>query len=122
MLSGVMIPVLILVENVLAVAAQLSLRRGAAAFADAPLSPAILLAPITNPYILSGLVLHGLSFFLYIFVLSRLRLNVLYPVATGLSIVLITILSVVLLDERLSAPQVAGIVAIAGGIAVVFTT
>src|SRR6266404_1525053 len=107
-----MIPLLILLENALAVAAQLSLRRGAARFADQALS--ILLEPVRNPFILSGLLLHGMSFFLYIFILSKLRLNVLYPVATGLSIVLITILSVVLLGERLSAAQ--GV-----GIALVFT-
>src|SRR6058998_1343023 len=112
-----MIPLLILLENILAVAAQLSLRHGAARFADQPLAPSILLEPVRNPYILCGLLLHGMSFFL-----SRLRLNVLYPVATGLSIVLITILSVVLLGERLSAAQGVGIAAIAGGIALVFTT
>ena len=117
-----MIPFLILLENTLAVAAQLSLRRGAARFESAPLSPSIFLEPFRNPYILSGLVLHGISFFVYIFILSKLQLNVLYPVATGLSIVLITILSVVLLGERLSAVQAVGIVAITGGIALVFTT
>jgi len=117
-----MIPFLLLLENVLAVSAQLSLRHGAMRFANEPLAPAIVLEPFRNPYILAGLLLHGLSFFLYIFILSRLRLNVLYPVATGLSIVLITILSVVLLGERLSASQGMGIAAIAGGIALVFTT
>jgi len=117
-----MILFLILIENVLAVSAQLSLRYGAARFEDAPLAPSIFLEPFRNPYILAGLVLHGLSFFVYIFVLSKLRLNVLYPVATGLSIVLITILSVALLGERLSTAQGFGIVAITGGIALVFTT
>ncbi len=117
-----MIPFLILLENALAVAAQLSLRRGAARFADQPLALSILLEPVRNPFILSGLLLHGMSFFLYIFILSKLRLNVLYPVATGLSIVLITILSVLLLGERLSAGQGVGIAAIAGGIALVFTS
>src|SRR5213594_2983601 len=115
-----MIPFLILLENALAVAAQLSLRRGAARFADQPLALSILLEPVRNPFILSGLLLHGMSFFLYI--LSKLRLNVLYPVATGLSIVLITIVSVLLLGERLSAGQGVGIAAIAGGIALVFTS
>ena len=117
-----MIPVLILLENALAVAAQLALRRGAVRLEHAPLAPSIFLEPFRNPYILSGLLLHGLSFFLYIFVLSRLRLNVLYPVVTGLSILSLTILSVVLFGERLSAPQALGIGAIAGGIALVFTT
>jgi multidrug transporter EmrE-like cation transporter len=116
-----MIAFLILLENILAVSAQLALRRGAQRFADAPLGPSILLEPLRNPYIMSGLLLHGLSFFLYIFVLSKLRLNVLYPVATGLSIVLITVVSVVLLGERLTAAQAAGIAAITSGIALVFT-
>src|SRR5438128_1704801 len=68
-----MIPFLILLENALAVAAQLSLRRGAARFADQPLALSILLEPVRNPFILSGLLLHGMSFFLYIFILSKLR-------------------------------------------------
>jgi multidrug transporter EmrE-like cation transporter len=117
-----MLSILILVENLLAVTAQLSLRRGAAQFEGAPLTVSILLAPFTNPYIFSGLVLHGLSFFLYIFILSRLRLNVLYPVATGLSIVLITITSVLLLGEALTTGQAVGIAAIAGGIGLVFAS
>ena len=117
-----MIALLIFVENVLVVAAQLALRRGAVRLEHAPLAPSIFLEPFRNPYVLSGLLLHGLSFFLYIFVLSRLRLNVLYPIATGLSILSITILSVVLLGEPLNAAQAVGIGAIAGGIALVFTS
>ena len=117
-----MIPLLVLVETVLAVAAQLSLRRGALRFANAALAPSILREPFRNPYIFAGLMLHGISFFVYIFILSKLRLNVLYPVATGLSIVLITAFSVLVLGERVSAPQVVGIVAIMGGMALVCTT
>jgi len=117
-----MIPLLILVENALAVAAQLSLRRGAARFTGRPFAVSFLMEPIRNPYNFSGLLLQGLSFFVYIFVLSRVRLNVLYPIVTGLSIVLIAVLSVVLLDERLTLAQLAGIVAIAGGIGLVFTS
>ena len=117
-----MIPFLIAVDTVLAVAAQLSLRQGAAQFKDAPFGPSILLEPFRNPYIFSGLVLHGTGFFLYVFVLSRLQLNVLYPVATGLSIMLITLLSVMLLGERLGSTQLIGIAAIVGGIGLVFGT
>jgi multidrug transporter EmrE-like cation transporter len=47
---------------------------------------------------------------------------VLYPVATGLSIVLITLSSVALLGERLSPTQGLGIAAITGGIALVFAS
>ena len=115
-----MLAALILVENVLAVAAQLSLRRGATRLASASLTPAIVLEPLRNPYVLCGLLLHGASFFLYVFLLSRLRVSVLYPVATGLSIALITVFSNFVLGERLGPSQLAGVAAIVGGIALVF--
>ena len=117
-----MLPLLIVIENALAVAAQLSLRRGATRLASASLTPAIVLEPVGNPYILCGLLLHGASFFLYVFLLSKLRVNVLYPVATGLSIALITVLSVFLLGERLGPWQVVGVTAIVAGIGLVFMT
>jgi multidrug transporter EmrE-like cation transporter len=117
-----MLAFLIVLENVLAVTAQLCLRRGATRLADAALSPSIVLEPFRNPYIFSGLVFHGIAFFVYVFILSKLRLNVLYPVATGLSILLITLASVVILGERIGIAQVCGILAIAGGIGLVFTS
>ena len=115
-----MIYLLLALETCLAVAAQLVLRHGAKMLGDQELGFAIVLEPLRNPYIFSGLVLHGVSFFLYIFILSRLRLNVVYPVSTGATIVLISVLSVVLLAEPLNAIQAVGILTIIVGIGLVF--
>lgn len=104
----------------LAVAAQLVLRHGAKMLSDTELGFGILLEPFRNPYIFSGLALHGVSFFLYVFILSRLRLNIVYPVSTGATIVLISILSVFLLSEPLNGLQALGILTIIVGIGLVF--
>ena len=115
-----MIYALLFVEVCLAVAAQLVLRHGAQMLADQELGFAIILEPFRNPWIFSGLVLHGVSFFLYIFILSRLRLNMVYPVSTGATIVLIAVLSVFLLSESFNLMQGLGILAIILGIVLVF--
>jgi multidrug transporter EmrE-like cation transporter len=111
---------LIVIETCLAVAAQLLLRHGAMRLQGQALAADFLLEPLRNFPIFAGLVLHGASFYLYIYILSRIRLNVLYPVATGASLVLITIFSVILLKEAISLPQAIGIVTIMVGIALVF--
>jgi len=116
-----MIVFLVIVETLLAVAAQLLLRHGAMNLRDG-LSFALVLEPFRNSSIFAGLVLHGVSFFLYIYILSKLQLNVFYPIATGATIVMIAILSTLLLDEALTAMQMIGIVTIVVGIFLVFLT
>jgi len=115
-----MVYLLLFIETCLVVAAQLVLRQGAKALGDQELGLGIVLAPFKNPYIFSGLTLHGISFFLYVFILSRLRLNIVYPVSTGATIVLISILSVFFLSESLNTIQAFGILAIIVGIGLVF--
>ena len=115
-----MIYFLFALETCLVVAAQLILRYGAARLGDQELSLGIVLEPFRNVYIFSGLVLHGLSFFLYIFLLSRLRLNLVYPVSTGATIVIIALLSTWLLNESLNVLQAIGILTIVVGIGLVF--
>lgn len=115
-----MLILLIVIEICLAVSAQLLLRHGALRLEGQALTPAFLLEPLHNLPILAGLALHGASFYLYVYILSRLQLNVLYPVATGASVVLVTILSVVVLKETIALSQAAGIVAIMLGIVLIF--
>lgn len=115
-----MIYVLLVVEMCLAVAAQLVLRHGARMLENQELGLGIVLEPVRNPWIFSGLALHGVSFFLYVFILSRLRLNIVYPVSTGATIVMISVLSVFLLSEPLNSIQAVGILTIIVGIALVF--
>lgn len=111
---------LIIIETVLVVVAQLMLRHGATKLEMPILSVGIVVESVQSAWIMSGLALHGISFFLYVFILSRLRLNVFYPVATGASLVLITALSVIILKEKLTVVQVVGISVIMVGIVLVF--
>jgi small multidrug resistance pump len=115
-----MIVTLIIIETVLVVVAQLMLRHGATKLDIPILSVGIVVEAVQNAWIMSGLALHGISFFLYVFILSRLRLNVIYPIACGASLVLITVLSVIILKEKLTAVQVVGISIVMVGMVLIF--
>jgi multidrug transporter EmrE-like cation transporter len=117
-----MLLALIVIEVCIAAGAQLLLRHGAMNFAHDGLSLSLIVEPLRNLSILGGLVLHGVGFFLYVYILSKLQLNVFYPVATGATIVLVALLSVALLRESLGLAQFAGIAAIVIGIFLVFQT
>lgn len=69
-----------------------------------------------NIWLISGLFLFGISFFLWLFVLSRLKLSVAYPISTSLSFILITLFSWLFLKEQLLPVQISGIFIILLGI------
>jgi multidrug transporter EmrE-like cation transporter len=110
-----MIYFILFIDIVLTVTAQLLLRVGAQRL-PGEFSLALILAVLRNWYLLGGVVLFGTAFFLYVFVLSRLQLNMVYPVATGTTLILITTFSYFFLHEAITARQIAGIGAIAAGI------
>jgi len=110
---------LVVLEMMIAACAQLLLRYGAMRLEDRSLDLSIVLEPFRNVYIFSGLSLHGLSFFLYIYILSKLNLNIVYPIATGGSIVVISLLAAFFLKERMNALQAVGVVTIIAGIMLV---
>jgi multidrug transporter EmrE-like cation transporter len=60
--------------------------------------------------------IYGFIFFYYAYVLRTVAIGVLYPVYTGLSIVLVLLMGVWLFGEPITFWQVAGCVLIAGGI------
>ena len=115
-----MILQLIVIETVFVVIAQLMLRHGAVALKTEHLGINVVIEMIKSPWVMGGLVLHAASFVLYVFILSKIRLNIFYPIATGASLVLISILSVVLLKEKINAIQVAGLVIIMVGMTMVY--
>ena len=117
-----MIVVLMVIEILLATSAQLLLRQGAMKLGHDELTFAIALEPFRNVFVLAGLMLHALSFFLYVFILSKLQLNVLYPIATGATIVLVTGFSAFFFRESLTISQGAGMLAILVGIMLVYLT
>jgi drug/metabolite transporter (DMT)-like permease len=85
-----------------------------AALADGG-APAVIRAVALNPGVLGGLALYGLGTVLWLAVLSRAELSQAYPFV-GLSFVLTAIFGVVLFNDAMSAPRIAGIAAIVVGV------
>jgi len=73
---------------------------------------------VTNPRILGGMALYGLSAILFIVALKHGNLSVLYPVIAT-SYVWVALISARFLGEPLSVLQWVGIVLILGGVALV---
>src|SRR3989338_1348563 len=109
---------LLLLDIFLTVSAQLVLRTGAHRLSSG-LSLSIVLEPLKNIFLFTGLLLYAVSFFLYVFVLSRLQLHVVYPIAAGTTLVLITLASYLLLKETITIIQIIGIAAILIGVILV---
>ncbi len=107
---------LLLLDVVLTVSAQLALRAGALRLATQGFSLNIVFEPLKNIFLLLGVGLYAVSFFLYIFILSRLQLNIVYPVATGAVLVIIAVTSHFWLNESITVSHIVGIVAILIGI------
>jgi drug/metabolite transporter (DMT)-like permease len=70
---------------------------------------------ITNPFLLSGIFLYGVSFILWLMVLSRLKLSMVYPI-TSLNFILVVAASYFIYNEQLTALQYGGIFLIITGI------
>ena len=69
-----------------------------------------------NIYLLSGLFFFGIASLFWLFALSKIQLNIMYPISIGLSFSLITIASWFLFKEYLSFYQILGIVVIFFGV------
>lgn len=68
-----------------------------------------------NPFLLTGLFFYSISFIFWLFVLSKMKLSVVYPI-TSLNFILVAIASYLLYDEKLSITQYGGILLIILGI------
>ncbi len=103
-----------------AAAAQLSIKKGVLLLGQLEFSlPNLIdLIPrvLKNFYIISGLFLLGISFMLWIFIISKKQLNVVYPISSSLTIVLVAIFSWFLFQEKLFLYQILGIGLIIFGI------
>lgn len=112
--------VILLVSILTASAAQLFLKKGSLAFQDLEFSLSNILYSVfnilKNKWLFGGALLFVISFFFYLFVLSRLRLNFAYPVMVSVGIVLVTAGSWAFLGETLSFRQIIGIALIILGI------
>ena len=114
-----MIYFLFLLDIILTVSAQLFLRVGAERLGSSNLSLWILAEPLKNIFLFAGLSLYAVSFFLYMFILSRLQLHVVYPITVGATLILITLASHLLLREAVTTIQIVGIATILIGVILV---
>jgi drug/metabolite transporter (DMT)-like permease len=116
---------LILVSVALAAVAQLTLKHGmnqvTASTGTLKLEVASLRDVVTTPAVWAGLLLFGLSAFVWLAVLSRTTLSFAYPFAS-LTYVLILLADRFLLDQQVPILRWAGVAFIAVGIVLVAQT
>jgi len=62
-----------------------------------------------NIYLFLGLIFFGVAFFFWLFILSKVQLNIVYPISTSLTLCLVTLVSWFLFKEYLSFYQILGI-------------
>lgn len=111
---------LILIAVLTNVGAHLFLKKGVSIFTGTQISfiSFISLIPkiFQNIWLILGLSLFAISFLLYLLVLSKVQLNIIYPILVGSGIILITLTSWSFFDEYLSPTQIIGISIIILGI------
>ena len=74
---------------------------------------------LLNPLVMSGILLFGLNVICYAYALSRIPLSTAYPIMTSVGFLIVISASTFLLHESLAAIQIAGIVLILAGVAMV---
>jgi len=114
----------LLVSVVTASTAQFFLKKGVLNLTDLDLSFSGLLklfaSIFQNKWLFLGALLFIFSFVFYLFVLSKLQLNLAYPVMVSAGIVLVAIGSWIFFQEQISQWQILGIFLIIFGIFLLF--
>ncbi len=111
---------LLIVSIFTTVGAQLCFKKGVLKLGELNFSFAQTISLISqifqNVWLLAGVCLFGISFILWLFVISKLQLNVAYPVVLSCQVALVSFGSWFLFKEYLSFFQIFGIVFIVLGI------
>lgn len=77
---------------------------------------AFFMAAFQSPYVIGAIVMQGMGFFLWIFVLTKLKLGVAFAFSGALFYILIAIASYYLYGEQLTLMQWIGLCLISGGV------
>ena len=100
--------------------AQIALKRGASAFSDLKFSLSsifeLIIGIFQNKWLFTGMTLFVISFFFYIFTLSKVQLSFAYPIMVSTGMVLVLIGSWIFFGEQLSLSNIIGILLIILGI------
>ncbi len=110
----------VLIIPILTTIGQLCFKKGVSGLGnlDFSFSSIISLIPriFQSGWLLTGIFIFGVDFLLYLFVLSKLQLNILYPTMVSAGIIMIAVASWFLFKESLSLLQISGIIIIIFGI------
>jgi drug/metabolite transporter (DMT)-like permease len=85
------------------------------------LSPDTLISIITNLYVLGGLLLYGISAFLWLGALSTLDVSFMYPLLS-LGYVIVAVLAFMFLKEDITLLRIGGILLVVGGCFMILKT
>lgn len=111
---------LLLADILTTASAQILFKKGVSEIGDLDFSffQAIHLIPkiFQNIWIISGMFLFGISFVLWLFIISKIQLNVAYPIALSSTAILTTLVAWGVFKEHLSLIQLSGIAVIILGI------
>lgn len=111
---------ILIIPIIMAAAAQILFKKGIAGLAvpDFSFSGIFSLIPkiLQSPWLVSGMILFGMSFLIYLFVLAKLQLNIAYPIFVSAGVILISLASYFIFKETLSWVQLGGVVFIIFGI------
>ena len=75
-----------------------------------------ILAAIQSPYVICAICMQGIGFFLWMFVISRIKLGIAFALSGAFFYILIALSSWILYGEKLSNFQWAGLVLISSGV------
>jgi multidrug transporter EmrE-like cation transporter len=76
---------------------------------------AFLFAAITSPFVILAIVMQGVGFFLWMFVLNSMKLGVAFGLSGAIFYILIALSSMYFYGERLSLQQWGGLLLISAG-------
>ena len=114
---------LLAISAILTVVAHLSLARGAVIFKDASLTwpglPAMILKFFQNAYLVAGFICFALAFLVWVMVISKIKMSIVYPIAVALNLSLVVLGSVIFLKESIALQQAFGIFVLIIGIILV---
>ena len=100
--------------------AQILFKKGISSLGKLSLSGSdlwrLILGVFQDKWLFSGMILFVISFVFYLVVLSKFDLNFAYPVMVSVGIIFVAIASWFLFGEKLSLPQILGMVLIIFGI------
>jgi len=116
---------LIFTSVLLGVAGQLSLKHGMSTIGqielDVSSTPMMLLRSFTNPYVLLGFIMYGVSSLSWLIVLSRVELSLAYPMIS-IGYVLVVFLSWMIFSEQVTLLRFLGTLVICFGVFIISRT